>query len=185
MERKGVHMNREIDKEEKKHHVKRWIALLLLLLIGLAGFCGFLLWRNMQQPHFVDDFSAKKGLLKHMSQKEIQKLLNQEVKDGYVNIYMNSMPVFDNGKAAGNVYIQNIPANKYGFRVRVLLDDNQEKVLETGYIAPGYNIEKMKLDKPLKKGTYPATAIFTCYQNIQAKVPIAESDVKIQLRILK
>ena len=47
--------------------------------------------------------------------------------------------------------------------VQIPLDDTGEVIYETGIIDPGYHIQSDKLDRPLEKGVYPATAMFTAY----------------------
>ena len=180
-------MNEDLVKKGKENNrLKTCIAGLILLLIALLSCCGYGIYKNFQnQSKFADDFSAKKGLLSDMSKDQIQKLMDQTVKEGYVNVFINSNPIFENGKAPGNIYIQNVPANKFGYRVTIKLKDSNEEILHTGYIAPGYNVEKHTLDRPLAKGQYEAVAVFLCYKDEKDKKPIAESDVNIRLTVLK
>lgn len=178
-------MEQEVIKKTKENNrLKKFIVALIVCLICVVGAGGYFVWQGLHKtPEFSDDLSAKKGLLKNMTKEEIQQVLNASVKDGYVNVYINSNPIFEDGTKPGNIYIQNIPANKLGYRVKVTLDDTQNVIMETGYIAPGYNVEYQKLKEPLKKGDYKATAEFTCFKNKDEKLPVSKTDVKIKLTI--
>lgn len=177
-------MKEEVIKKTKENNrLKKFMIVLLILLGGILAATGYVVWEQTTTPRFHDELGAKKGMLKNMSQEDIQKLLDQTVEDGYVNVFINKNPVFENGKEPGNIYIQNIPANKYGYRVNIKLKDSDEVVLATDYINPGYNVENQRLDKALKKGDYEATAEFVCYENEHDKVPVSQTNVAIVLSV--
>ncbi|MEG1069173.1 MAG: hypothetical protein RSE27_03115 [Ruthenibacterium sp.] len=107
------------------------------------------------------DAAAQAGIMPGMSDAEITDRLNRIVKDSEVNVTMNAQPVLKDGIL--NVAIENIPANKFAFRVKVVMDETQKTLFETDIIDPNHYIENVKVDEKLAAGAYDATATFTCY----------------------
>lgn len=170
----------------EKINKKKKLYIVITILICLIGVTGFIAYVHMSENgDFKEDNLAQKGLLSNLSEDEIQAMVNQDVEKGYVNIYINKEPVFENGTSKGNVYIQNIPKNSYGFKVSIYLKGEEKSILDTGYIKPGYNVEYQKLNKNLKKGTYPAIAVFTSYQSEKDTKPISKTNVNITLTVRK
>lgn len=141
------------------------ILVILLLLIVIA----LLLYRvgpKTQDARSRErERSAQLGILPDMSDDEIQDALNRQVDKGMLNVSMNPLPVFQNGRSEGNVRIQNIAGNHYSIMVRYVRRDTGETILTTKYIDPGYYVENMKLDKSLPKGQY------LCVANVDAFDP--------------
>ncbi len=82
-----------------------------------------------------------------MSDEEIQDRLNRKVAESRLNISMDPTPVFADGKAEGDVRIENIQGNQYGFTVTITVigtDDSpgagdyvDQEILKTGLIPAG------------------------------------------------
>lgn len=153
----------ETEKETmKKRSKKKWLLLLLLLLIIAACIGGYFLWKSRQDDvtAYWFDKAAKDGMIEGRTEEEIQKLLDTVVQEGMFNVSINPTPVFKDGKSEGNLCIENIKANHYYARVVLNLDSSGEKIFESKGLKPGQYIENVRLEKNLKKGTYPATAQF-------------------------
>lgn len=86
--------------------------------------------------------------------------LNEKVEAGYINISMNTSPVFENGSSAGNLMIVNEAVNNYPQKVVITRNDNEEVIYESAGIPVGSKIEKAKLNVNLPAGTYECTAMF-------------------------
>ena len=108
--------------------------------------------------------AAELGLLPGMTEEEIRDRLNRKVADSMMNISINPKPVFANGRAAGDLRIENIPGNSCSFTVTIRRSDTGQTILQTGVIDPGYYVEQMALDTPLPAGEYPCLALFTAYR---------------------
>ncbi|MEG1011214.1 MAG: hypothetical protein RRZ93_02935 [Ruthenibacterium sp.] len=130
-------------------------VIILILLLCLRG-C-----QKSGTGALQRDAAAKAGIMPGMSDTEIADRLNRIVKDSEVNVTMNAQPVLKDGTL--NVAIENIPANRFAFRVKVVMDKSQKELFETDIIDPGYYIESVKISEKLAPGTYDATASFTCY----------------------
>ena len=159
-------MIKESQKKEPQKRKKKWIILLLLLLAVIAAGVAvfyFMYMKNNDQPRIDKELAAKAGLLPTHSEEELQELLNKTVAEGMVNISINPDPIFKDGKSAGSLNIENIPANHYDLQVDITLEDTNEKVYSSGLIEPGHYVDNAKLTKTLKKGDHKAVAVFTAY----------------------
>lgn len=138
------------------------IAGILLLVAATVVICYFL-FRKQQEPDPLYDNNATIGILPGIDiderRKELQDMLDRSV----IAFSINTSPVFLNGTSEGNLLIENPGNNAKPLQVRILIDDTEEEVYASKYIKPGSYIEKVKLDKVLEKGTYPATAYFSAY----------------------
>ena len=176
------------DKTEKaenkdKKGSRKWKYLLLLLILIAAAAAGIFLWNYYQkEKQAVSDRDARMGIMPGMSEEDIQERLNQTVAEGMMNVSINPSPVFKDGKSKGNLRIENIKANHYSYIITIYLEEGNELVYQSGLLAPGYYIENAKLKKNLKKGNYPATALFEAYQEGREET-IGAAAVKIILRI--
>lgn len=166
----------ELRQEQKKKKKRKWLILLLLLLLFLITgvFFVFRYRGGSEADRLQKEVDADVGILPGMSEEEIQDRLNRNVAEGRLNISINPTPEYANGKAAGNIRIENIKGNKYSFVVSVSCigasDDAGAKdyvgqtVLTTGLIDPDSYVENKKLDVDLPKGEYTCVATFTAYK---------------------
>ena len=107
------------EKDKRKKH-KLLLLIILLLLLSMGGCFGYrYLHRDDSKSGIQREVEANLGLLPGMSDEEIQQRLNQQLEEGFFNVSMNGQPVFKNGKAKGNVNIENVPGNRYSFTVSV------------------------------------------------------------------
>lgn len=176
---------RTVGEEPPKKKKKRWLIVLLLLLllaVGAAVFY-FLFWNREEQPRIDKELSAKAGLLPSHSEEDLQKLLNETVEEGMVNISINPDPVFRDGKSEGNLNIENIPANHYDLQVDITLEESNEIVYRSGLIEPGHYVDNAKLTKRLKKGDYKAVAVFTAYYPDNETDILAKTSANIVIHV--
>ncbi len=176
---------------EKRNRKKGNRGLLVALIVILAAILVTLLYVFVLQPQgeqqakedaIVAEENAQMGILPDMSDEEIRERLNTIVADSMLNISINSNPVFATGGAEGNLRIENIPGNQYGFVVEIKLDDTGETIYKSGLIAPGYFVEKATLLRELKKGIYPATAVFTAYET-DGKREVGSAGARINITV--
>lgn len=164
------------EKDKRKKH-KLLLLIILLLLLSMGGCFGYrYLHRADSKSGIQREVEANLGLLPGMSDKEIQQRLNQQLEEGFFNVSMNGQPVFKNGKAKGNVNIENVPGNRYSFTVSVQVTSvDAEKypeaakyvgqtILTTGMMDPGSYLTEKKLDIDLPQGEYVCVATFTAYK---------------------
>ena len=174
----------------KKSKAKRQRVIALAVIVALLlviGVLVFLLLRPEPGGQIVTsakrDPNASIGQIEGKTQEEIQAELNRLVEQGMFNVSINPDIRFESGDAEGDVRIENVPGNYYLMRVTLTLDDTGETVYTSGMLEPNYHIQTAKLDVPLKKGTYPATALFTAYEPGTEEVA-GNAAVKVQLYVL-
>ncbi len=87
----------------------------------------------------------------------IQADINNKVAKGMFETHMNTTWEFPDGKSAStNAVMGNSASNNYPFSFTVTLKDTKELVYTSSEIPLGTQLEEIKLDKELEKGTYPA-----------------------------
>lgn len=108
----------------------------------------------------VYDTSAVIGGWDSLTEEEISAALNEKVEEGYINISMNTSPVFADGKSQGNMMIVNEAVNRYPQKVVISLSETGETIYTSGAIPVGSKIAADALDVELAAGTYACTAMF-------------------------
>ena len=161
-----------------------------------AGYEHFMIKEIHEQPKAVEDTLhsiIKDGKLEiGLSDEEIQDRLNRKVAESRLNISMNPTPVFADGKAEGDVRIENIQGNQYGFTVTITVigtDDSpgagdyvDQEILKTGLIEPGKYLEAKPLDVDLPQGVYVCIATFTAY-SMETDREIGTAGMQIMLTV--
>lgn len=79
-------------------------------------------------------------------------------------VSINKTTYYKNGHAVGNIGIVNKKENPYTIQVDIIRADNNESIMSTGLIDPGYFVENKKLDTSLDIGRYICTARFKLYK---------------------
>jgi hypothetical protein len=83
--------------------------------------------------------------------------IGEKVAEGMFETHMNTNWEFPDGKSASsNAVMGNSASNQYPFWFTVTLDDTKEIVYTSSLLPLGTQLEEIKLEKELKKGTYPA-----------------------------
>ena len=155
----------ETKKENKKTKVIRIAAGVICLIIAatacfLLGLKGCSKDKTDPDNGFVMDDNAVEGGWNKVDEDKVRENLNASVEEGYINISMNTTPVFENGEAEGNLMIVNETINKYPQKVIITRNDNGDVIYESKGIPVGSKIEKAMLSEDLPAGTYECTAMF-------------------------
>lgn len=168
----------------KKEKDKKKIVILAVVIAAIV-IAGLFLWKSCgaEKSPFAFDDLAKNGYLEGRTPEDLQNLVNKQVEEGMFNISINSVITFKNGEAEGNMRIENIEANRYYMVVSLVLDDTGEKVYESKGIKPGQFIENAPLLKPLAKGNYPATAVFSAVDQDSLR-EIGRAQAQITITVL-
>lgn len=166
MEQENLTTEESVEKEPA-HKSRKWILILLLLLLLLiiAGIGTFVYLRSMPKeqdgPNFAPNASV--GALPGKTREEIEAMLNQQITDKMVAFTVNAAPVFDNGKAEGNLMLES-PGNNINYIEFVIsLDDTGEVIYRSGLLKPNQYIDKDKLLVDLDAGEYACTVDITLY----------------------
>lgn len=151
-------------KEKNKKNKWVYFLLLLLLIIGAAG--GYYWYKTHQNPKelIAGDYPDVKDAQK-MTKKQLEEYQKKKVDETQFTLTIFPEATFSKATSKGNIYIKNEPVNAYPINVRVMLDEGDKQIYESGMIEPGFEVTKAKLDKPLESGTYKATAYVDIYDN--------------------
>ena len=138
---------------------------------------------NRPPDDYLFDKQARDGLIDAHTKEDVQKILDTVVSKGMFNASINPNPVFSDGNAEGDLWIENIQANHYYTTVTIIRNDNGETIFSSKGIKPNQNIEKAKLDVDLPKGNYPVLVYFEGYQEKSKEyVGKAGSELTIHVR---
>lgn len=156
--------NKKMNKKEKQRiiSVTAGVLCILICLTGLFLIGAKRCTKDEKDPDnsFVMDDNAVEGGWNKVDENKVREGLNASVEEGYINISMNTTPVFENGEAEGNLMIVNESINKYPQKVVITRNDNGDVIYESKGIPVGSKIEKAKLLENLPAGTYECTAMF-------------------------
>ncbi|MDR1272854.1 MAG: hypothetical protein LBK04_07705 [Clostridiales Family XIII bacterium] len=165
----------ETGQEKREGEKRKWIIriaimfltlVLLLLLLHQLGVFKFP-WEKpagiIAGDLFPGQGDAEDGHLPGMTPAQIKEQMQKAADDSYFSFKINARPEFDNGKAMGNLGIENPSFNVYPMVVQIFLDDTGEMVYDSGGILPDQYIDNAKLSVPLKAGDYKATAYLNAY----------------------
>lgn len=158
-----------------------WLLLatiLIYLFVGLMGAKSSTLpSTNDNKISYKADANASQNSAK--SNNDAVAALNQKVKDGEINISMNTNPVFANGKSKGTLMITNNTINKYPQQIEIYTNSDHTLVYSGG-IEVGQRIETSNLAVDLSKGTYDCIAYFNSVDPATGtKLGTAAANVKI------
>lgn len=101
---------------------------------------------------------AEDGLLPTLTKEQILERMQTAADAAYITASINARPVFENGKAKGNLNIENPNTNVFPMVVEIYRNDTGEIIYSSGGILPEQYIQSDKLGVVLKKGEYEATA---------------------------
>ena len=150
-------------KKEKQRIIMATVGI-LCIIIGFTGLLLFGVRRCAKDDNhdngFVMDDNAVEGGWNKVDEDKVRENLNASVEEGYINISMNTTPVFENGLSEGNLMIVNESINRYPQKVVITRNDNDDVIYESKGIPVGSKIEKATLSEDLPAGTYECTAMF-------------------------
>ena len=170
------------------------------ILIAVAGLLALLISlpiihmrrqssaRGDEMSHLVSgDFmpeigDARDGHLSGMSKQEIIEQMQKIADASQFSFKINASPVFEHGRAKGNLRIENPIYNVYPMAVEIYLDATGELIYTSGGIMPNYHIDEAHLMCVLEKGTYGATARLYAYDP-DTLICQGESAVKLNIKV--
>lgn len=179
-------MEKERNKASMKENNKKKKAVILLLLVLCLSAGGYFfihswLSNNNKLPREKD---AQEGFLPGMSEEEIQKMMDEKVAEGSVQISINSELVFPTGSSKGYIRIENTRNNHYLQVVEINRKDNGELIYKSGAMEPGNYLEQARLDVDLKKGEYPVVVHFKNY-DLKSEEFVGEAIAETVVRVLE
>lgn len=170
---KNQTQNKKNDEESKKSKLILILITFIIILIVILKGCNFTNGIIETTGIEYGDISpiGRNGV--ENRQDEINSLVDESMFSTFLNknIYVDSDNIAD-------ILVKNDKNNVYDCYVEYSLDD--DIILKTDVIPPGYKIEKIAFDKTLTSGIYNAMATF----NILEKNEVVNS-VRIPVQITK
>lgn len=159
------------DEDEREEEEKGWLLLTyricvlaaIVVIILLAWFrhcnCDCCHGSQETQPTTVSqiDDNISDGSVTNKTSVED---LNKKVEEGMITMSMNTDPVFENGKAKGNLLIENDTSNNYPITVQIFTKKDNQLIYKSGKIPIGKFVNYAPLEVNLPKGTYECVAYF-------------------------
>lgn len=146
------------EQEPKSNHNKilivGMIAIVIAILIVGVAICVILLrQQNENMPSGAENEQAYTNVTAiSEKQEEVEK-----VSPGHYELNMNMIWNFPDGDSAStDAFVANNPNNRTDVYFVVTLADTGEEVYTSDIIPLGYQLDEVKLDKHLDKGTYQA-----------------------------
>ena len=134
------------------------IACVLIVLIAIIAGLVFLLFKKDELDNATDD--AKTYVIDEENYQQIMEDMENEVREGYFETYMNTEWTFPDGTSeTTDAILGNSPNNTKPIRCEVLLEDTEEVIFTTGVIPVGAQLPAFKLDVDLDVGRYDAVCI--------------------------
>lgn len=131
--------------ELKKKKRRNAIAIIFILLVIAAILIYFL--------------TRPKGITEG-NYERIKEQMENEVKEGYFETYMNSEWTFPDGTSeTTDAVLGNSPNNRKPIRCEIMLADTGEVIFKTDVIPVGAELPPFKLDVDLDAGTYDAVCM--------------------------
>lgn len=100
----------------------------------------------------VSEYEENVNRIEKIDASERQAELNSIVEEGKLNVNYSAKAIFD-GKISESFNVKNIPNNHHPI-IFEILDESGESVYISKKIEPGYEINQIKLDRELPKGTH-------------------------------
>lgn len=139
---------RKSEEELKKKKKKKIIIIICIFLLIIAAVVIFLI---MRRPGRV---------MNEANYKEISEEMEDQVREGYFETYMNNEWTFPDGTSeSSNAILGNSPNNKKPIRCEILLADTEEVIYSTDVLPVGTELPPFKLDVDLDAGTYDAVCM--------------------------
>lgn len=176
----------EAKKEERGKKIRKWLMLgiMILIILLLMVRCS-----QLPLPEQVQEF-IDKAFEDTVGQDEVPEKEEKpyDARFSMLTISMNKVPVFENGKAKGNLQILNDEKNVYNQFVEIyILDEDGNEFLEpvytSGLIGIGQVLQEDTLDENLPAGKYNAVAYFTAVHP-ETNAIAGKAGAKIEITVL-
>lgn len=138
---------------EKKKKTMILLGGIVLILVMVIAVLVFLLFRKDEEQeggYTIDEENYQ----------QIMEDMNEEVREGYFETYMNTEWTFPDGTSkTTDAVLGNSPNNTKPIRCEIQLVETEEVIYKTGVLPIGAVLDPFKLDKDLDAGSYDAVCM--------------------------
>lgn len=136
-------------KKNKKVKKKRILAVLCILMLCYLAFrCS----DKEKEPEAVSEYETQVNAITEIDYSKQQEALNAIVEEGKMHVNYSSEAVFD-GTVSEKFNVKNIKNNHHPIVVE-LYDEEYNCLYQSGKIEPGYELNKIELNKQMEKGIH-------------------------------
>ena len=167
-------LNKRFQKQNRKN--KKWIISALFVVLLISPGLAFV---------FISQSGAEgiRNLPKRLPKAEVQSWKKREVDRDQLFVKLNTAMTMDSENGEANISIMNPPYSAYNFRIKIVLENQEETVLySSDLIEPGTYLEVVKFQESLDNGSYEASVFYTFYGESQ-KVIIGEHTVPVTIEV--
>lgn len=153
--------------KNQKKLVFIFAVICICIILALGSAIIFLLYNrtnDISGESFEIDNNATVGDMPGVDIEKRREELQKELDDSMIAYSINTTPVFESGRAEGNLLLENPANNAKLLKVEIVLDKTNEKIYSSKAIPSGSYIENARLEKVLDAGEYEATAYFKAYR---------------------
>lgn len=171
-------------KENDKKKKKKWILILLLLLLLIIGIVVFINYKK--EPLDVKFSSGKAGEEQSVDENEgdyKKEISNDNGKNVILPGYGEIKIKANTTNITSGIDFYNPQKNDGYYYLKFQLKIGDEVLYESDLVSPGKHIQKIKLTRPLKAGTYDATVFIQPYR-WDKKTPTNYGIVKVKLSVI-
>lgn len=145
--------------------LKKYTIVIVIMVIALTGILTFVIFN-----HPKTEMNAVQ--ISNTDASEIKDALNKQVEEGKINVQYQLYSVFD-GRDSKEFLVRNNPNNYHPIRFKIY-DENERTIYESEKILLGYEVNKIHLDKSLKKGDYDCKIEigYDCKGNVSSRFPL-------------
>lgn len=177
----------EEKKKEEKNKKFRRVMKIIIVILFIILFMTRCSVQDVVDP--VKDF-INKGFATTSDIDEGEKAVEEyDARYSMLTMNMNKVPVFQNGRAKGNVNIINDPENVYVIYVDIYLVNENNKPTDLIYssdlIPIGQRLAEDTLDVNLPAGTYPAVAYFNAVPVDDLTTVVGKGGAMIEITVLE
>ena len=148
----------EQDNKKRSPVTKIILVVVILLLISLLVRCALSCHKRKmvkEMEDFVTEFEENMNTITEIEDAMKQEAVNTLVEDGMMHVNFSTKAYFD-GKTSTKFNIKNIE-NNHDDIVFEIFDEDGESLYKSKKIAPGYEMNCIKLNKELPQGRHECT----------------------------
>lgn len=131
---------------------RKYISIIIIAIALFFSIFIVSLIKNQMINKKSSQYEEKVNEIVEMNYEDQQKALNQIVEEGNINIQYSTNATFS-GKVSKNFNIKNIKNNHHPIMFKIY-NEKGENLYVSNKINPGYELNKIELEKELPKGKY-------------------------------
>lgn len=169
--------------EQKKTKKKLLIVIAFIVLIGVIGVLGAVIYRlKTQKPEEAQkpERAVSEGLI-------VDGNVNKKASEARFTTDMNMIWTFPSGSdTSNNAVIGNSISNLYECYFEVYLDDEEQTLLYSSPVLPvGKRIETLKLNQVLSDGSYDAICTYHILDDEDPEIELGTVSFAVTLMFIK